>query len=181
MVTTPNRDYTLVRYSFTMWMRRTSGPGTRRHTFSRRVRTHRLSRHRFTDSHLAKYPAPRKNHTLQTHITTTTAQVIQTLTFLYPPSTTNYHLSSLLPNSQKQPIPHIPQSRPEHPILGQLLIDTSKPELRSLGPLLCNFLHSLCSSQDGKHDDPLGAPFDQGLDGGCAGAAGGDDGVEDYG
>lgn len=88
---------------------------------------------------------------------------------------------SLLANGQKQTVAHITQPRLQHAPGSQLLIQAGDVDLDALGPLARGPREAGLRAQDAEDDDPLGAPLAQGLDGGGAGAAGGDDGVDDDG
>lgn len=98
-----------------------------------------------------------------------------TTIILLPP-----HTPHLLPNRQKQPIAHITQTRLQHALGRQLsVIHPRDPNFDTLGPLGGGAFHSRCGAEDGQNDDTVGAPLAKGLDGGGAGAARSNDGVED--
>lgn len=86
-----------------------------------------------------------------------------------------------LPNRQEQAVPNIPQPRPQHPPARNPLINPRNPNLRPLPPLLRRPPHALPSPEYRDDEDPPRAPVPQRLDGGGAGAARCDDGVEDDG
>lgn len=85
------------------------------------------------------------------------------------------------PHGQEQPIPDIAQPRLDHPPAVRLPIHPAHPHRRPLGPDLGDLGQALGARQDGDGEDPPGAGFAEGFDCCDEGAAGGDDGVEDYG
>lgn len=87
--------------------------------------------------------------------------------------------ANLLSNSQEEPITHITQSWHNHPLLIQLLVHTSQPDLRSLGPLLTSQQDTRKGTKNCNYNYPLDAPFLQCLDRGDAGSSCGNDWVED--
>lgn len=98
-----------------------------------------------------------------------------------PSQTPRNETKPSLPNRQEQPVPNIPHSRPQHPPARKPLIHPGNPDLGPLTPLLRHPPHTFFSTQYRHDEDPLGAPVPQRLDGGGAGAARGDDGVENDG
>ena len=87
----------------------------------------------------------------------------------------------LPPPRQKQPIPHIPHPRPNHPPSIQPAIHTPHPHLDPPLPLRRRAAHALLAAQHGQQQDARDTPLAQGLDGGGGGAARGDDGVDEDG
>ena len=63
----------------------------------------------------------------------------------------------------------------------ELLVDARDPDLDGIGPLGGSALDALGRRDDGQHQDALDAPLAQRLDGGSAGPARRDDGVQDDG
>lgn len=90
-------------------------------------------------------------------------------------------LQLLLPDSQKQAITHVTQPRFQHALGRQLSIHTGDPDFDALGPFGRGLLHTWSCTQYGQDKDALGTPLTERLNGGGAGASGGDDGVEDDG
>ena len=69
-----------------------------------------------------------------------------------------------LPNRPKQPIPNIPHTRPNHPLLRQTVINTPNPKTTPLTPLLRRPRQPLPCTNHVQNNDPFHAPFPQCLD-----------------
>ncbi|KAH0533669.1 hypothetical protein FGG08_007600, partial [Glutinoglossum americanum] len=80
---------------------------------------------------------------------------------------------------QKQPIPHVPDARLDHPPPVNLVVDGADPQLGALGPLPGGAAQAGGAAQHADDEHAAHAPLAEGLDGGLGGAAGGDDGVEE--
>ena len=85
--------------------------------------------------------------------------------------------ASLLTNSQEESVTNISQSRLQHALWCQFLVDSSNPKLRSFGPLLGDLRHTVLGTNDGHDEDLLGTPLAKRLDGSDASTTGGNDGV----
>ncbi|KAJ9627852.1 hypothetical protein H2203_003070 [Taxawa tesnikishii (nom. ined.)] len=108
------------------------------------------------------------------------------MAFLPNPKTHSTHLRFpsalfplLFPQSQEQPVPNITQPGLDHAPPIRLGINTSNPDVHALAPHLADLSQSVGAGQDATHDDALDAPVPERVDGGAAGGAGRDYGIEE--
>lgn len=88
-------------------------------------------------------------------------------------------LRPLFTDRQENTVANISKARLEHSIRRQCAVDPCYPDLYGFRPLGCGAAHTFRSSDDGEDDNPLDAPFLQGLNSGDTRTTRSYDGIED--